>query len=185
MSKEDRVPLGKPFEDKVPLGTPIVNWVGLNKDGRVDMVAHGSDYQPTDGELKVSEDYSKDSKGNGRKDKNMKYRLIDVIRKIEEDVQFGTCDLCQHMGTLYYDVLVFEDEDGNRFKEENGGWDWGDYFEYWDIDNYVDFAGFIADKGYPEPERDEYGVGQFHEIVSMMYQDYSEYEDEEGLDELG
>lgn len=111
----------------------------------------------------------------------MKYQLIDVIRKVEEDVQFGTCDLCEYMGTLHYDVLVFEDENGMKFKEENGAWSWGDWFEYWYIDNYVDFAGFIADREYPEPERDEYGVGQFHEIINMMYQDYGEYEDERDL----
>lgn len=113
----------------------------------------------------------------------MKYKLVDVIREVEEDVRFGTCDLCQRMGTLYYDVLVFEDENGMKFKEENGAWDWGDYFEYWYIDNYVDFAIFIADREYPEPERDEYGVGQFHEIVNMMYQDYGEYEDERDLND--
>lgn len=86
-------------------------------------------------------------------------------------------------GTLYYDVLVFEDEDGNRFKEENGGWDWGDYFENWYIGNYVDFAGFIADRDYPVPDRDEYGVEKFYSVVDMMYQDYDEYEDERYLNE--
>ena len=62
----------------------------------------------------------------------MKYKLVDIIRE-EKDVQFGTCELCQRMGTLSYDVLVFEDENGMKFKEENGGWSWGEYFEYWDL----------------------------------------------------
>ena len=106
----------------------------------------------------------------------MKYKLVDIIREVEEGVRFGTCDICQHMGTLYYDVLVFEDEDGNRVEEENGEWSWGEYFENWDIDNYVDFAGFITGRDYPVPDRDEYGVEQFHFIVNMMYQDYDEYE---------
>lgn len=120
---------------------------------------------------------------NCLKGDNMKYKLVDIIREVEEDVQFGTCDLCQRMGTLYYDVLVFEDEDGNRFKEENGGWDWGDYSENWYIDNYVDFAGFIADRDYPVPDRDEYGGEQFHYVVNMMYQDHIDYEDGRYLNE--
>lgn len=113
----------------------------------------------------------------------MKYKLVDIIREVEEDVQFGTCDLCGHMGTLYYDILVFEDENGVKFEEENGGWSWGDYLENWDIDNYVDFAGFIADREYPEPERDRYGAEKFHEIINMMYQDYCEYEEEGDLND--
>lgn len=113
----------------------------------------------------------------------MKYKLVDVIREEEDNVMFGTCDLCEHMGTLYYDVLVFEDENGVKFEEENGAWSWGDYFEYWDIDNYVDFAGFIADREYPEPEKDRYGVEKFHEVISMMYQDYCEYEYERDLND--
>ena len=113
----------------------------------------------------------------------MKYSLIDVIRKVEEDVQFGTCDLCQRMGTLNYDILVFEDEEGNKFKEQNGGWSWGDWIEDWYIDNYVDFAGFIAEREYPVPDRAEYGVGKFYEIINLMYQDYSEYEYERDLND--
>ena len=113
----------------------------------------------------------------------MKYKLVDVIREVEENVQFGTCDLCQYMGTLYYDVLVFEDENGIKFKEQNGAWDWGDWIENWYIDNYVDFAGFITDREYPEPEIDEYGIGKFYEIINLMYQDYSEYEYERDLND--
>lgn len=75
----------------------------------------------------------------------MKYKLVDVIRQVEEDVTFGTCDLCEHVGTHHYDVLVLEDENGLRMEVENGFWSWGDYMELWNIRNYVNFAYFIKD----------------------------------------
>lgn len=75
----------------------------------------------------------------------MRYKLQDVIRKVEEDVQFGTCELCMYMGTHLYDVVVLEGEDGNKIEEEMGYWSWGDYFDY-GLDNYVDFAAWLSKK---------------------------------------
>ena len=104
----------------------------------------------------------------------MKYRLIDVKNNVEENVQFGTCDLCQYMGTHYYDILVFEDENGNVYREENGFWSWGDYMTYWDIDNYVKFAHFITGKEFNKPENDRYGDLDFHAVINDMYFEYLE-----------
>lgn len=105
----------------------------------------------------------------------MKYKLIDVIRKFEENVEFGTCDVCQYLGTLSYDVLVFEDENGNVYKEENGEWHWGEYDKKWEIKNYVNFASFITGREFPEPKKNEYGEYEFSKVVDFMYCDYTDY----------
>lgn len=104
----------------------------------------------------------------------MKYKLIDVIRQTEENVAFGTCELCQYTGTLHYDLLVFQDENGNKYTEENGFWSWGDYTEYWWIDNYVCFADFITGRDYPESEVDEYQRPCLKNVIDQMYEEYSE-----------
>jgi hypothetical protein len=103
----------------------------------------------------------------------MKYKLVDVKSVVEEDVEFGTCELCCYFGNHYYDVLVFEDETGHRYEEENGGWNWGDYDAYWNIDNYVKFAHFINDRDY-NTVPDDYG--SIYDTVNNMYWDYLESE---------
>ena len=98
----------------------------------------------------------------------MKYQLIDVKNKIEQEVMFGTCDLCQHVGTHYYDVLIFMDEEGEVYEVENGFWSWREYFILWDIDNYVKFAHYISGKDFDRPTPEK----SFEEIVSDMYTHY-------------
>lgn len=109
----------------------------------------------------------------------MKYKLIDVIREAEEDVEFGTCELCKIIATHHFDILVFEDEEGYLYEVENGFWSWGDYIISWDIDNYVEFADFISDKDYPKVELNQYGNSNIEEIVGLMYNDFEE--ENEGL----
>lgn len=103
----------------------------------------------------------------------MKYKLTDVENLVEEGVEFGTCDLCSYLGTHYYDVLAFEDTDGNRYEVENGGWSWEGYTTNWDIDNYVAFADFVKSRNYPEPKINQYGQPLIGEIVDQMYDEYS------------
>lgn len=98
----------------------------------------------------------------------MEYKLINVINKAEENVWFGTCELCEYMGTHHYDVLVFENEQGKQFEIENGYWCWGDYFVRWPIDNYVKFADFIQGRDYPCADL----VTTMFEVVNQMWRDY-------------
>ena len=75
----------------------------------------------------------------------MKYKLVDVRREIEEDVEFGTCDYCMSVGTLEYAVAIVEDEEGNTHEFENGYWSWGEWYEfsYKEIENVIDFAFWL------------------------------------------
>ncbi len=75
----------------------------------------------------------------------MKYKLIDIYSNTEEDVEFGTCELCMYIGDLTTEHYVFEDEDGKRTTLEGGEWDWGSYSNYaYRNVNVIDFAEYIS-----------------------------------------
>ena len=104
----------------------------------------------------------------------MKYKLVDVEHVHEDDVQFGTCELCEWMGSLDYDILKFEDEDKEEFFISTGEWSWGDFYEYIEIDNYILFAGFIRGREYPEVTTDAWGRSNERDIVVQMVEDYKD-----------
>ena len=108
----------------------------------------------------------------------MKYKLVDVKHVHEDDVQFGTCDLCRRLGTIDYDTLVFEDELGREHEVDTGRWSYWDFENHIDIDNYLTFSEFISTRDYAAPSDDEYGNLTIDNSVREMIQDY---EDREGV----
>lgn len=82
----------------------------------------------------------------------MKYKLIDVLQEVKEDVEFGTCEMCFGTGSLKKTIFVLEDEYGNKHEIENGEWKWGDYYplRHEEIENVVDFALFISQQEAPD-----------------------------------
>ena len=80
-----------------------------------------------------------------RRSVNMKYKLIDIYSNTEEDVEFGTCELCMYIGDLTTEHYVFQDESGKRTTLEGGEWDWGSYSNYaYRNVNVIDFAEYIS-----------------------------------------
>ena len=80
-----------------------------------------------------------------RRSVNMKYKLIDIYLRTEEDVEFGTCELCMYVGDLTTQNFVFQDEKGKTITLEGGEWDWGSYYNYCYRDvNVIDFAEYIG-----------------------------------------
>lgn len=73
----------------------------------------------------------------------MNVKLVDIVTEVEENVSFGTCELCFSVGALHKDLLVFRDNSGEELTIEMGGWDWGDYVPMYRIDNVVHFASYI------------------------------------------
>ena len=55
----------------------------------------------------------------------MKYKLIDIYSNTEEDVEFGTCELCMYIGDLTTEHYVFQDESGKTITLEGVIWDLG------------------------------------------------------------
>lgn len=75
-----------------------------------------------------------------------KIKLVD-IETDEEEVEFGTCELCFSTGIVDNPVFKFKivEKDGSEKNISINGydWDWGDYDEV-SIGNIVDFAAFLA-----------------------------------------
>ena len=73
----------------------------------------------------------------------MKIKLIDC-EEYERVEQFGTCDLCMHMGTAEYRTFTFENvATGELFDVEAQEWRYGDFFRAEDIDNLARFAEWL------------------------------------------
>lgn len=75
-----------------------------------------------------------------------KIKFIDLETK-EEEVEFGTCEMCFSTGTVDNPVLNFKiiEEDGSEDGISICGyeWSWGDYSEI-EVTNLVDFAAFLV-----------------------------------------
>lgn len=72
-------------------------------------------------------------------------KLVDIETDVQEDVQFGTCELCMYTSDLEVQNYIFEDDDGDQLSIEGGYWSWGDYVTY-DIDiPFTELAQRIKD----------------------------------------
>lgn len=98
----------------------------------------------------------------------MKYKLIDVKNEIENGVTFGTCELCMSVGTHYYDVLIFEDENGDQHEVEAGMWSWGDYFHIY-IENAIEFADWVRNQEIEEELTSS--------VLQSLVYDFEDYEE--------
>ena len=94
-------------------------------------------------------------------------KLVDLRSETTFDVTFGTCELCMHTGTLNEEWFVFEDDKGNTCEIATGGWDWGDYYCYYEVENLADFCQFILDKKIPD-------FKTLEEQFSDLYYEYTE-----------
>ena len=75
----------------------------------------------------------------------MKYKLINIYSNTEEDVEFGTCELCMSRGDLTTNHYVFQDEKGKTSTLEGGYWEWGSYYYFTYVDvNVIEFAEYIS-----------------------------------------
>lgn len=74
-------------------------------------------------------------------------KLIDIRIETEEDVQFGTCELCFSVGDLDVSYFVFQDDTGTQKEVEAGYWSWGDYIYLYYIENTPRFAEFLGEQG--------------------------------------
>lgn len=100
----------------------------------------------------------------------MKYKLVEV-GSVEEEYWFDTNTLEGYLTSTCFDKLVFVDEKGTEHEVVNGYISYSDYFEIWDIDNYVEFASVVSEGNYPPLQEVEY----MEDIVDLMYLDYQEY----------
>ena len=95
----------------------------------------------------------------------MNVKLIDVRYEEEQDVEFGTCELCFYTGDLSQEYLIFQDNEGKTTEIETGQWSWGDYDIIYHFDNVVDFGSFINSKNIKTLE-------ELEEKFDELYEEY-------------
>ena len=97
-------------------------------------------------------------------------KLVNVDTSNAREERIGTCELC--FGSMWCDnpVLTFENPDGDRVKIGGYGWDWGDYFEV-EIDNYLNFSGWLAKK---DIDWNEFKSFDFRDLLELTV----EYDEE-------
>ena len=71
-------------------------------------------------------------------------KVIDVGTN-QEEVEFGTCELCFRYGMADNPYMVLEFPDGTQVTHNTYFWDWGDYFET-SVDNVVDFSAWLSEQ---------------------------------------
>lgn len=101
-------------------------------------------------------------------------RIKDIYTETEENVTFGTCELCEYTAELSWDVLIFEDDLGNEYEYSTKGFfDWGDYIEEPSIAAPIEFNEWMrinhSDANLNVEDKDavirEY-IDKFHELLN-------------------
>ena len=81
----------------------------------------------------------------------MKLQFVDVETTTEYGVNFGTCELCEHVGDLDVTHVILRDADtGVLHRVEAGYWDYGDYFHANLPENLLGFAGWLNEQEFPD-----------------------------------
>lgn len=106
----------------------------------------------------------------------MRYKLIDVVGNVDEDVTFGTCELCMWVGNLHYNEFIVADENGNQYTYIDGYWSWGDWITipYQDIHNVIQFAEWLSKQDLPD-YLDEYTFWNAVDEYTKEYQEVEEW----------
>lgn len=82
----------------------------------------------------------------------MAIRLVDVSFEHEEEVEFGTCELCMYTAPYDFSYFHFVDtEFGDEFTVSGFEWSFGDLFEV-TIGNVCAFADWLNKKGVEKPD---------------------------------
>lgn len=82
----------------------------------------------------------------------MKIKLHDYESEFEEDVTFGTCDMCMYVADAEYPYFYFTYEDGTTEKVEGFSWSWSDLRTIY-IDNIPSFAAWMNEQDFAEDFR--------------------------------
>ncbi|MEY8748912.1 hypothetical protein [Alkalicoccobacillus gibsonii] len=99
----------------------------------------------------------------------MRYKLLDVQQVHQDDIEFGTCEICMYIGSVEYAVALVEDEEGNSLEFENGEMDYDCWYHYSyrEIENVVDFAYWFSKQEF-ETDLTAY---RFWDLVEDYYRD--------------
>ena len=84
----------------------------------------------------------------------MKIKLHDYESEFEDDVTFGTCEMCMYVGDAEYPYFYFRHEDGLTEKVGGFTWDYGALYTIY-VDNIPAFAAWLNEQDFEEGFRIE------------------------------
>lgn len=114
----------------------------------------------------------------------MKIKLLDVRSEVEEDMGFGTCELCMYNADHHYNIFELEATTETRcfkWEEEAGEWSWGDYFPIY-IENIPAFAAWLETHEFDEKSLDWHQYDG-HPMLASIVWEYDNAMDEEEEEE--
>lgn len=97
------------------------------------------------------------------------YKVIDIGYNLEDDVEFGTCELCMSYGNeVDNPYVIIEKPDGTTEEVDIYYWDWGDYFGYY-IDNVVEFSAFLSAQDIDDDEFERDSTSVIINLINEYY----------------
>lgn len=97
----------------------------------------------------------------------MKIKLVDVNVTKEVGVPFGTCDLCEYVGTAYYPNFIFE-VDGEVREVEGWFWSWGDLITV-PTDDIIKFGLWLDTKEFDQEFEPKTAMDLFRLNYMFLY----------------
>lgn len=109
----------------------------------------------------------------------MKIEILDYRSWVDDEVEFGTCEMCMSTGSVKFEQLLVQQDDGDPYWVDLYEWDYGDLFEIY-IDNIPRFAAWLSEQ---DLDPAEYG----HELscyeMENLVHEYFEAEREGEINE--
>lgn len=101
----------------------------------------------------------------------MKIKLHDYDSEFEDDVHYGTCEMCMHVGDAEYPYFYFKYEGDDKTHKVGGFfWSWGELYTVY-IDNIPAFAAWLNKQNFD----DDYRIEGYADLQALI----NKYEEEE------
>lgn len=105
----------------------------------------------------------------------MKIEILDYRSWEDEEVEFGTCELCMSTGSAMFEQVLVQQDDGTPYWVDLYAWDYGDLSQI-HIDNLPRFAAWLSEQ---DLDPAEYGHKlSYYDMVDLA-DEYDEAEREE------
>ena len=99
----------------------------------------------------------------------MKIKFMGLDYQHEEDVEFGTCELCMFTSDYDFPIMLFKVEgQDEEVRVEAGYWSWGDYITL-EFGNLAVFAEWLAKQDLDYPG--EFDINWLDELRYFYFDD--------------
>lgn len=105
----------------------------------------------------------------------MKIEILDYQSWEEEEVEFGTCEMCMSTGSAMFEQVLVQHDDGDTYWVDLYAWDYG-HLSQIHIDNIARFAAWLSEQ---DLDPAEYGHKLSYYDMEDLADEYDAAEREE------